>query len=96
MKNPPCRKLVLLGAAVLILQNTSGSDTSASSTETALAGAHAAAVSPASKLRAVAENDAARSLLAATGEPIPVCMHDFLSRRTREMRNRMKEAGHGR
>lgn len=73
-------------AAILILQNASGVNTSTS----------AANVSPAveatamAKLRAVAETDVVKALEKATGEPVPVCIHDILSRRYREKIKRIQ------
>jgi len=76
-------------AAILILRNTNDNQTSTSMTNAALAEPSETILSPAAKLRAVAESAAGRSLAAATGEPVPVCVHDFLARREKEHRNRM-------
>lgn len=81
-------------AAVLVLQNASGSQTSTSGTSAALAASRATVVPPAAKLAAFSASDAGKSLAAATGEPVPVCVHDFLALRVKEMRSRMRESGH--
>jgi hypothetical protein len=73
-------------AAILILQNASGVNTSTS----------AANVSPAveatamAKLRAVAETDVVKALEKATGEPVRGCIHEILSRRYREKIKRIQ------
>jgi hypothetical protein len=72
-------------AAVLILQNGSGDNTSTSAASVAPDVAAAAA-----KLRAAAESDVVKSLVEATGEPVPVCVDDILSRRYGEKIKRIR------
>ncbi|MBE0568984.1 MAG: Ig-like domain-containing protein, partial [Deltaproteobacteria bacterium] len=79
-------------AAVLILQNAGGSATASSSTTNpAILDAPSTVLSPAAKLMAVSEDHASGSLMEATGEPIPVCMHDHLSRKGKEVRRMVRE-----
>ncbi|MBE0602510.1 MAG: hypothetical protein IH611_02635, partial [Deltaproteobacteria bacterium] len=86
---PPDTPYFFDNAAILILQNTNDNQTSTSGTNAALAEPSAKIIPPAAKLRAVAESAAGKSLAAATGEPVPVCVHDFLAHREKENRNRM-------
>lgn len=76
-------------AAILILQNAGGSSTSTSDTSVA----PAVEATAAAKLRAAAETDVVKTLVDATGEPVPVCVNDILSRRYGEKIERTRREG---
>jgi hypothetical protein len=79
-------------AAVLILQNAGGGTTASSSTTNpAILDAPSIVLSPAAKLKAVTEGVTSRSLMEATGEPVPVCVQDFLAPRAKAIRQQIKE-----
>ena len=83
-------------AAVLILQNAGGSATGSSTTANpAILGDSSTVPSPAAKMRDVSENRASKSLSEAAGEPVPICVQDFLSERVKAMRARAKEKRSG-
>lgn len=79
-------------SAYLILQNPGGTSSSSSVTTNPSISAEASiALSPAEKVQAVSRAIAREPLLGSAGEPTPVCIHEFLDRRAKEVRERVNE-----
>ena len=77
--------------AVLVLQNVGESATTFSSAvNLSVQSAPSTSMSPSRKLKAVAESETSNRAM-ATGEPVWVCVHDYLADKEKVLRRRYKE-----
>jgi len=81
--------------AYLILQNASDNPTSSSTpTNQSIQSAAPTVLSPMEKLMAVSKSSAAKRLRETTGEPIPICIHDYLLGQEKALRDKIKGKRH--
>ncbi|MEW6720192.1 MAG: Ig-like domain-containing protein, partial [Thermodesulfobacteriota bacterium] len=78
--------------AYLVLQNPSGfASSSSTTTNPAILAQSSIALSPLEKVRAASRATALGSSSGIAGEPVPVCVHEFVNRRAKDARERVKE-----
>jgi len=79
-------------AAIVVLQNVSGSTTSGStSSNLSIQGSMTTILSPLEKLKAISESATSKKMRENSGEPTGICMHDYLLEQEKVMREMIRK-----
>ena len=78
-------------AAIVVLQNASGSTTSGStSSNLSVQGSTTTILSPQEKLRAISKSATSKKLRELSGEPIGICIHDYILEQEKVLREKIR------